>query len=61
MDTHEYEESCQLKILRKLNNHDGSQRVLRIKHHPLVIYTPLFIQAKGFSPWLLSQGIREIN
>ena len=28
MDTHEYENSCQLKIHRNLNSHEGIQRAL---------------------------------
>ena len=32
MDTHEYEESCNLKSHRKLNSHESIQRVTRGKH-----------------------------
>ena len=48
MDPHEYEESCKLKSHRKLNNHEGSQRVAGGKHHPLVIYTPLLYEKMAF-------------
>jgi len=48
MDTHEYEESCKLKIHMKLNSHEGSQRVTRGRHHPLVIYTPSFYEPETF-------------
>lgn len=48
MDTHEYEESCKLKSHRKLNNHEGSQRVTRSKYHPLVIYTPSLYEQMTF-------------
>ena len=48
MDTQEYEESCKLKSHRKLNSHEGSQRVTRVKHHPLVIYTPSLYEQRTF-------------
>ena len=45
----EYEESCKLKGHRKSNNHEGSQRVTRrVKHHPLVIYTPSLYEQWNF-------------
>ena len=40
IDTHEYEESCQLKSHRKLNNHEGRWRVTRVKHHSWLYIPP---------------------
>lgn len=45
----EYEESCRLKGHRNSNSHEGSQRVTRrVKHHPLVIYTPSLCEQRTF-------------
>ena len=44
--TQEVEESCQLKIHRKLNGHEGSPRVTRVKHHPC-LYIPLPLYEQG--------------
>ena len=40
MNTCEYEESCQFKSHRKLNSHEGSSRVTKIKNHPWLYITP---------------------
>jgi len=40
--------SCKLKSHRKLNNHDGIQRVTSGKHYRLVIYTPSLYEQGNF-------------
>ena len=45
----EYEESCKLKSHRNSNVHEGSRRVKRrVKHYPLVIYTPPLYELSTF-------------
>lgn len=44
--TQEVKDSCQLKSHRKLNGHEGSPRVTRVKHHPW-LYIPLPFYQKG--------------
>ena len=46
MDTYEYEESCQLKSHRKLNIHEGSPGITRVKHHPW-LYIPPSLYEEG--------------
>lgn len=46
--THENGESCKLKSYRKLNSHEGSQSVIKGKHHTLVICMPSLYEQGAF-------------